>query len=578
MKKNYLLPKILLLFVLFLTFPSTSLAATLYSNDFTLNYSGFSETFGTCSPSASGLTCTGTDAFYTTTLPTMKCISANIDIHNIRDGIFFADGNYTSWVGFAASGTLGVSDGHLHAYASNSTDIDLGVNTPGMGSFHNYKICKNTDTYSFYLDSSLIGTKVYSGHTGGYFGFEAKSGTIITNMLVIDTLPISDIHLSVPSLKQTSNPWQSQLYDSANKWSPGNSSINIWGCAVTSAAMVLQYNGITKMPDNSPLNPGTLNTWLKSQKDGYVGNGLVNWLALQRFTQLVKLAFNNPGFTADALEYKRVKNADKVTLLSDLQNNHPDILEQPGHFVVATGTSGTTFTINDPYFSRNTLNDGYNNTFLTLGRFIPSHTDLSYILLVGPLGLDFSMKNSSGSAVGEEFVQQPLSNPTNPSLLSGLPIKLFYLTQPGNDIYNLTITNASNTPYDAQAYVYDTSGNVQVFDLAGSGNQNNPDNFTINYTKTNDKQDSIKKQSVFDNMYTDINTFCQQNQIKKNTCHELLDQINDAKNQYDKHHIVQEKIELAELLIKLIIWNGNHTISDTVYQTLVSDITYLLTH
>lgn len=81
---------------------------------------------------------------------------------------------------------------------------------------------------------------------------------------------------TVPLLKQTSEPWQGLEYDSASIWNPSNTSINTWGCALTSAAMVLQYYNYTKLPDGTALDPGTLNTWLKNQPDGYVGNGLVN--------------------------------------------------------------------------------------------------------------------------------------------------------------------------------------------------------------------------------------------------------------------------------------------------------------
>ena len=97
----------------------------------------------------------------------------------------------------------------------------------------------------------------------------------------------SSTDLNVPPLKQISDPWQNQVYDSANLWSPLNPTINRWGCALTSAAMVFQYHGLTKLPDNTTLDPGTVNAWLKTQLDGYVGNGYVNWLALSRLFSIL---------------------------------------------------------------------------------------------------------------------------------------------------------------------------------------------------------------------------------------------------------------------------------------------------
>ncbi|HEX8966146.1 MAG TPA: C39 family peptidase, partial [Patescibacteria group bacterium] len=199
----------------------------------------------------------------------------------------------------------------------------------------------------------------------------------------------SEINLNVPLIKQSDDPWQSQEYDTAHLWNSISTTIHDWGCALTSAVMALQYNGITKMPDNTPLDPASLNAWLKSQPDGYIGNGLVNWLAIPRLTRLAKLSFNNPDFTSDALEYKRIQGNSNESIAADLKNGLPDILEEPGHFIIAKGTQGSTFTINDPYYDRSLLTDTYNNSFLHAGKFVPSHTDLSYLMFTGSQSLSF---------------------------------------------------------------------------------------------------------------------------------------------------------------------------------------------
>jgi len=140
--------------------------------------------------------------------------------------------------------------------------------------------------------------------------------------------------LGVPLLKQTDPLWGTQVYNSANLWAPGSSGISSWGCALTSAAMVFQYHKITKLPDNSNLDPGSLNTWLKNHPDGYIRNGLVNWLALSRLSKLAKA--ENSDFTYDVLEYKRA-GGDQNQLKTDLGNNIPDILEEPRAFYCRKG-------------------------------------------------------------------------------------------------------------------------------------------------------------------------------------------------------------------------------------------------
>jgi peptidase C39-like protein len=234
--------------------------------------------------------------------------------------------------------------------------------------------------------------------------------------------------LSVPLIKQISNPWQSQEYDSAHIWNPSNITINAWGCALTSATMIFRYYGINELPDGTPIDPGSLNTWLKNQPDGYVRTGWVNWLALSR---LSKLATNiNHIIAFDALEYNRISGANTTQLTTDLDNQHPDILEESGHFIVAKGINDTTFDINDPYYSRSTLNDGYNNSFLSLGQYIPSHTDLSYIMITTSPNANITIKNNRNITVGTSFTQSSIINPLNSSNKNS-PINFHGLTPRG---------------------------------------------------------------------------------------------------------------------------------------------------
>ncbi len=192
-----------------------------------------------------------------------------------------------------------------------------------------------------------------------YSGYDGNKWSIGLATLQADILPAKD--LNVPLLRQTDPLWGAQVYDSASRWSPAHATISDWGCAETSAAMILQYYGITKLPNNINLDPGTLNTWLKNQPDGYIGNGLLNWLAISRLSKLAKT--NNPNFIYDALEYRR-KGIDKVSLTDDINAGQPDILEEPGHFIVGKGINADTFNINDPYYynTRTELkNSAYNN-------------------------------------------------------------------------------------------------------------------------------------------------------------------------------------------------------------------------
>src|SRR5207237_337286 len=138
----------------------------------------------------------------------------------------------------------------------------------------------------------------------------------------------------------------------------------------------------------------------------------------------------------------------------------------------------TTYDINDPYYSRNTLQDGYSNTFLTLGEYIPSFTNLSYILLLSDpcLGVTLEQNNTS---TGSSYIKNTITYPNNPSQTKGNPTRFTYLQHPSTGTYTVHILSSLTKDFTLSGYLYDTGGNVQPFSLNGSAGSNNPDNFNL---------------------------------------------------------------------------------------------------
>lgn len=266
------------------------------------------------------------------------------------------------------------------------------------------------------------------------------------------------IDLNVPLIKQYDLPWGNKVYHSANLWAIDNPYIGHWGCALTSAAMILQDNNITTLPNGTALTPDSLNEWLLSQKDGYVSNGWVNWLAISRLSKYAVQSGRNPNFGYEALEFNRISSADSTTLLADLQNNQSDILEEPGHFVVSKGQTGSDITINDPYFDRTSLLS-YGNTFLTLNRFTPSNTDLSYMLITTSPTISLSVKDEHGQTLATSYVQQPITDPYNPSHTNGAS-SFLYFQKPQNGQYTVTVSGDKQQIYTLHEYLYDATGEV----------------------------------------------------------------------------------------------------------------------
>lgn len=383
------------------------------------------------------------------------------------------------------------------------------------------------------------------------------------------------ISLSVPLLKQTDPLWKNYTYDKADIWSPSNPTIGNWGCAVTSAAMVLNYYNIHKLPGqgNTDLTPATLDAWLNTQPDGYIGNGLLNWLAVSRLTYLAKS--NNPDFSFDALEYKRIGGKDDTTLLADLNAGHPDILEEPGHFVVATGqNSSNIFTINDPYYLRDTL-ASYGNNYSSIGSYIPSFTDLSYILITSQPDITLTLKDDQGNPVGESYIQQPIKG-TESNTQSGNTIDVLTLKQPLSGKYTLTISSSNPQTTTISGYLYDTQGNPSPFTKVVTIDPQNQSTYEINFTPEDASKDTITKVVTFDSFLKDLTDLYNSKEIKKGTFNSFKSLIQNAQKQQQKHHTFLEKGEL--ILIEGLLKAQKRLMSDNAYQILLEDVQYLEHH
>lgn len=266
--------------------------------------------------------------------------------------------------------------------------------------------------------------------------------------------------------------------------------------------MIFNYYGLTRLPDGTQLNPGSLNTWLKIQTDGYINNGLVNWIALTRLSKLAK-SINNSSF--DALEFTRIP-FNSTILTNDLKSNQPDILDLPGHFVVAKSIVGETFGINDPYYpSRTTLND-YGNTAKYLIKFTPSNTDLSYILITTRSDIQIDLKDNKLNSVGEFSIQDPIQNSENNNQMSGPLLKTYFLNRPNDKNYMMNISSNITQFYNLTLYFYDVNGNVRILNQKGIVGRHDSDKVSIKFDKNNLKKIQVKTKRVnFIDFFTHLN-------------------------------------------------------------------------
>lgn len=283
----------------------------------------------------------------------------------------------------------------------------------------------------------------------------------------------------VPYFSQLDPQWGSQEYDHGN-------SLNLWcgsslaqcGCAVTSAAMILKYYGVDKSPDGFSTNPATLNNWLKSRADGFIF-GDTNFQAVADYAEEANKIYGTPK-----IDYLgRINHQNFSILDSDLNLDRPVILQEPGHFIVATSKSGSTYTINDPLSEDNTTLESYGGSFLGMRRYSLTNTNLSAILLSIPSPGGILIIDSEGRRLGqdpetgqifndipngnyylqESLVDDTLENPPIPSEGSGN----YYIEilDPQEDTYTIRVagenSNAIFLGYDQNADVSSVSFNIE---------------------------------------------------------------------------------------------------------------------
>ncbi len=305
-------------------------------------------------------------------------------------------------------------------------------------------------SYEVYMDGNLIVetqptnriiNSIWIGHPSN---LDSPKIWPVLRILSVKSLPLPPA--TFPYLSQKDPLWGSKEYDSAGTWAGAEKSgIERWGCALTSAAMMLQ-NYDVQTATGSATTPDGLNDWLKNEPDGYIGLGHVNWLAITRY---VRESYETEH-ASTKLEFTRTYPPSTPEL--------PAILGVPGHFVVAHGEDATNWNINDPASeTKQTLDK--TSTITSINKFVPSLTDLSYMLLAIDSDTVATLTNESGATVPGSWIDEYLSDDTE--LATGSAIRTLMIPKPSSGKYKLTV----NRPADAterlvKIYLYDKLGNT----------------------------------------------------------------------------------------------------------------------
>lgn len=297
----------------------------------------------------------------------------------------------------------------------------------------------------------------------------------------------------VPYLSQKDPAWGQEEYDHANTIGPFfcGTTIKGCGCAITSSAMLLKYYGVDKSPTGEETNPKTLNEWLKANK-GYAFGGL-KWNSIAAYALKA-----NQSFGTQKIKFTGVGQANNFTdLENELTNQRPAILEEPGHYILATQIQNPTYSINDPYFEDRKTLQSYSNTFRSTRKYEKTSTDLSAIYIMTPSPTKILMTNEAGKKLGEDpqtgqifqeipngfyFVESTIKNAnqenSEPNPSSGITTLVILTPQKQN--FNIQTFGPTNYQIDFSGY--DQGGDITSKIFKQTTSTGTITNYELKYT------------------------------------------------------------------------------------------------
>lgn len=294
-----------------------------------------------------------------------------------------------------------------------------------------------------------------------------------------------------PSITETAS-WANMTYANGQNGSCGTT-IAGCGCALTSAVMMLRAHGITTT-QGQDVNPGTLNTWLKTH-NGYSG-GAINWMKIAEYANNAVKFVGRAGDSAEILT--QYLNAGNPTIVN--------VKAKGNHFLLATHVLSNTYAVRDPsYYNTETLDDvagikkfDYNNTFLGQRLFVsnPSNTPAYYLHVGLQSPADILVTDSQGRRVGRNpetgeifeeipdstYISETYDNQEG-SVLQAHEWKSVYIPSPTVGTYTIHVRGTDEGSYTLQTLVHDAHGEV-VSEHTATTFEGGITNYTLSYTSS----------------------------------------------------------------------------------------------
>lgn len=309
---------------------------------------------------------------------------------------------------------------------------------------------------------------------------------------IVKLVPLyTQIFSEYPSEVETTQ-WTGEEYASGytEEYDCG-STIAKCGCAMTSLVMLSRYHNLDIADyDDVVINPGILNSWLKSITLGY-DNGNVNWPKIQSYSEsvtgFVKLKYNGPKW------FKDIDTLNEYVA----DNSNPVVAAVSGHFLVIDGKLGDTYTVKDPsWFETRSLNQlavnskqrNYNNNFngLRLYTAAPTATTAAPSIsgtLASPA--EFLVTAPDGKKLGKDpingleyteitdgvYYEEGIGNPEDISAYYH-KVKRIWIPDPIDGQYDFKVIGTGEGEYAVSSTIFDSNGDFHSESFVGNTKTN----------------------------------------------------------------------------------------------------------
>lgn len=374
---------------------------------------------------------------------------------------------------------------------------------------HHFLIKLRAEKISIFLNDSLLFEEASPEFINfGKISLKAGTGAVFPTKVRFDNIIVKsvDADLPVPLFKQTDPTWGNEEYGLRTTSSPDFASIAELGCAMTSAAMIMNYHGITQMPDGSPVNPSTLNTWLKGN-NGYAGKYII-FPVIGRLTQQISSVYGTPK-----LEYNRVGGSSWDPARDQITAHNPAVMQVQGHFLVAKGNRDSgDLGINDPFYSFETLMPHTALPVISTRTFTPSYTDLSAISVhaYAPATIQL-FKDGELDDQAQNYSEALLNQTTGEEETSMSVIE--HMKPPSGEYAVAATTSEGLTP--VELYITTMTVDGQTVQEVIEGYTNPEGELLLSFSFDSSQPSEIKRASSWSSLTNDLSVLYDQDKIQK---------------------------------------------------------------